>query len=223
MGRKAKASKTQTMKQPLEPNFPSGVQTIASDGTPTNMEFGHLLSDTSHSGKKKSKTSTTVVRRSRRLQPNAATQVLEPIVHEIHLSDSENNKELGNEKEDETRAHEVNKSPEQTSDETEGNFDEDYPGAADFKYKAMYINSQKKIEALMEENKELNKALEHAIGKIDVYEKQSNVYSEVMDVIASLSKANENLSAHVKRGGSIYQNGDTVRDSKKSKTRQGFD
>ncbi|KAL9239229.1 hypothetical protein vseg_013569 [Gypsophila vaccaria] len=224
MGRKAKATKIQTMKQTQEPNVPLEGQTMASNGNPGNLEPSPLMSNTSNSGRKKSKNSTAIVRRSRRLKPSATTQDLDPAVREILVSDSENSKEdLENEKEDETRVHDMNKYPEQTSDETERNFEEENRGSTDFKYKAMYIKSQKKIEALLKRNNELNKNLEHAVGKIDVYEKQSDVYLEVMNVIGSLSKATENLSAQVKRGGSTSQNGDAIRDSKRSRCQREYE
>ncbi|XP_074310271.1 uncharacterized protein LOC141646146 [Silene latifolia] len=205
MGRKPKACK-----QPLA----TGEQPSATAGNPSNLEPGPLNSDTSHTGKRKSKASNAVIRRSQRLHHSAGNQDIEPVVYELPISDSENDKEeTANKKQQEMHALDLKISSEQTSDEM--NFEKENPGVADIKYKTMYINSQKKIEALMEENKELNKALEHAVGKIDVYEKQSSLYGEVMNVIASLSKVNENLSTHVKRGPFHYNSADGVRYRKK--------
>ncbi|KAH9620725.1 hypothetical protein KSS87_002207, partial [Heliosperma pusillum] len=201
--------------EPLSP----GEQGNAAAGNPNNLECGPLLSDTSHTGKRKSKASAAAVRRSERLHHSAANKELGPIVYDLPISDSENDKEeIENKKKQEMQARDLNISSEQTSDVlAERNSEKDNPGVADIKYKTMYINSQKKIEALMEENRELNKALEHAVGKIDVYEKQSSVYLEVMNVIASLSRVNENLSADVKRGSFLYNSEDGVRYRKKKR------
>ncbi|XP_074268952.1 uncharacterized protein LOC141592247 [Silene latifolia] len=283
MGRKAKASKSQIMKEPLVPKSPVEGATNDSHGNLDNVEHGASVSGTSPPGKTKSKTTSKVfTRRSQRVQPNSVNQVSGPVVHEI-ISETENSKEVpekdkedetrviedepskslektshitikscrrnlkvnmqepavnqvlesvdeiiseteNNEEEcekdkedDETRVIELNKSLEKISNETDQNTEEEILGGTDMKYKAMYINSQRKIESLMEENRELTKLLEHAVGKIDVFEKQSSIFSEVMNVFASLSKVNENLSRQVKRGGSYDQNDDGIRASKKNK------
>ncbi|KAI3460876.1 hypothetical protein Pfo_017539 [Paulownia fortunei] len=65
--------------------------------------------------------------------------------------------------------------------------------APDFSYKSLYINSQKKIEALMEENYELVRKLEFALGKVEAYEKMKDTVGASKEVIlvSSLGKAME--------------------------------
>ncbi|KAK7336748.1 hypothetical protein VNO77_17294 [Canavalia gladiata] len=55
------------------------------------------------------------------------------------------------------------------------------PSMTSISYRSMYIDSQKKIEALTEENQQLNGKLENALGKIEVYEKENRVLNEVLD------------------------------------------
>ncbi|XP_027353505.1 uncharacterized protein LOC113863920 [Abrus precatorius] len=59
-------------------------------------------------------------------------------------------------------------------------FDE-APSMASMSYRSMYINSQKKIEALTDENQQLNGKLQNALGKIEVYEKENRVLIDVLD------------------------------------------
>ncbi|KAK7378355.1 hypothetical protein VNO80_03794 [Phaseolus coccineus] len=55
------------------------------------------------------------------------------------------------------------------------------PSVAPIGYKSMYFDSQKKIEALTEENHRLNGKLENALGKIEVYEKEIRALIDVLD------------------------------------------
>ncbi|TKY62452.1 hypothetical protein E2542_SST12308 [Spatholobus suberectus] len=55
------------------------------------------------------------------------------------------------------------------------------PSMGSISYKSMYIESQKKIEALTDENQRLNGKLENALGKIEVYEKEIRVLIDVLD------------------------------------------
>ncbi|KAG4913147.1 hypothetical protein AAZX31_19G142100 [Glycine max] len=55
------------------------------------------------------------------------------------------------------------------------------PSMASISYKSMYIDSQKKIEALTVENQRLNGKLENALGKIEAYEKEIRVLVDVLD------------------------------------------
>ncbi|KAJ8427746.1 hypothetical protein Cgig2_016501 [Carnegiea gigantea] len=188
MGRKARATKGKIPKPMLVPKSPHQVQSIAPEEIHLNRSSDPPRSKTSPSFRKKSKTSTTIVRRSQRIRRTTANLETEPVIHEISISESD--------KVNEPLPHEDgNMSPEETSNETERSSQKGNPNVAEI-YKNMYINSQKKVEELLVENRQLSKTLEGALGKVDVYEKQSHIYSEVMAVIASLSKVNENLSAH---------------------------
>ncbi|CAK8543458.1 unnamed protein product [Lathyrus sativus] len=53
--------------------------------------------------------------------------------------------------------------------------------AAPISYRTMYIDSQKKIEALSNENQQLKEQLENALGKVEMYEKENGVLSELLD------------------------------------------
>ncbi|PIN25853.1 hypothetical protein CDL12_01405 [Handroanthus impetiginosus] len=55
--------------------------------------------------------------------------------------------------------------------------------SSDLSYKSLYIDSQKKIEALMEKHYELVKMLEFANGKIDAYEKMHKAMAASKEVI----------------------------------------
>ncbi|KAL0419906.1 UNVERIFIED_CONTAM: hypothetical protein Sradi_1404100 [Sesamum radiatum] len=55
--------------------------------------------------------------------------------------------------------------------------------SADLSYKSLYIDSQKKIEALMEKHFELVRELEFARGKVDAYEKMNNVMAASKEVV----------------------------------------
>ncbi|KAK9984179.1 hypothetical protein SO802_033704 [Lithocarpus litseifolius] len=65
------------------------------------------------------------------------------------------------------------------------------------RYKSLYIDSQKKIEVLTGENKQLSMKLETALGKLEAYENGNHVFSEMLgklkDVIlvSNLTKATE--------------------------------
>ncbi|KAL0459539.1 UNVERIFIED_CONTAM: hypothetical protein Slati_0581100 [Sesamum latifolium] len=55
--------------------------------------------------------------------------------------------------------------------------------STDLSYKSLYIDSQKKIEALMEKHFELIRELEFARGKVDAYEKMNNVMAASKEVV----------------------------------------
>ncbi|KAL0435745.1 UNVERIFIED_CONTAM: hypothetical protein Sradi_0282400 [Sesamum radiatum] len=55
--------------------------------------------------------------------------------------------------------------------------------STDLSYKSLYIDSQKKIEALMEKHFELVRELEFARGKVDAYEKMNNVMAASKEVV----------------------------------------
>ncbi|XP_042517242.1 uncharacterized protein LOC122091394 isoform X2 [Macadamia integrifolia] len=64
-------------------------------------------------------------------------------------------------------------------------------------YKIMYIDSQKKIERLQEENHQLAMKLENALGKLQAYEKGHTVFSETIEklkdamLISTITKTTE--------------------------------
>ncbi|XP_052211151.1 uncharacterized protein LOC127813991 isoform X2 [Diospyros lotus] len=85
-------------------------------------------------------------------------------------------------------------------------FQSDNP-VSDLKYKSMYISAQKKIEALTNENYELSKKLDVALGKIEAYVEAKCFCSEMLEKlkdmffsISTWAKANETartlLTAH---------------------------
>ncbi|XP_042491059.1 uncharacterized protein LOC122070895 isoform X2 [Macadamia integrifolia] len=65
------------------------------------------------------------------------------------------------------------------------------------KYKLMYIDSQKKIESMQEENRQLAVKLENALGKIEAYEKGQSIFSETIErlkdamLVSTLTKTTE--------------------------------
>ncbi|KAG8389353.1 hypothetical protein BUALT_Bualt02G0220500 [Buddleja alternifolia] len=77
--------------------------------------------------------------------------------------------------------------------------------STDLKYKSLYFDSQKKIEALMEKHYELVKALEFANGKIEAYEKMNDAMHSSKEVIlvsrlGIATEATVNLSPQKVRG-----------------------
>ncbi|KAF5455041.1 hypothetical protein F2P56_024657 [Juglans regia] len=154
-----------------------------------------------------------VVRRSERIQ-NAVMPAqnldIEPIVEEIDLSESD--------KEDDppTQTQREQNGPEPTTF-GEKNLEEKVEyiiqqleaqekamealksesSKTDVSYKKLYIESQKKVESLSEENKQLSMKLEIALGKLETYENGNRVFSEVLEklkdfiLVANLTKATE--------------------------------
>ncbi|KAA8543234.1 hypothetical protein F0562_021271 [Nyssa sinensis] len=212
MGRKAKAAKVdegkaQTMPENANPsleteNFEPKLQ--------TNSAI--LLSR-----KKASKYQSTIIRRSERLHnltPPTRNQEIQSVIEEINLIESDkedephveqNSPEIGLVKEglEEKIDHLLQTVEELKSKATIGHFPIE-SSRADLKYKNLYIDSQKKIESLTNENCELAKKLEIAIGKLEAYEKGTRVCSKVVEklkdviLISNLAKATEtalNLSS----------------------------
>ncbi|XP_057483092.1 uncharacterized protein LOC130769851 isoform X1 [Actinidia eriantha] len=163
-----------------------------------------------------------IIRRSGRLRnvaPPAENQEVQPVVEEVNLCESEKEdvplnfcasaKEDGpfiEENLPESMAPEwsleerinylVQAVEELKSKATERHIESDSP-AANLNYKSMYIDSQKKIEALTSENFELAKKLEVALAKMEAYSEANRVCSEILDklkdviVISNLAKATE--------------------------------
>ncbi|OAY61673.1 uncharacterized protein LOC110617591 [Manihot esculenta] len=92
----------------------------------------------------------------------------------------------------------------------------------DLTYKSLYIDSQKKVEALTEENLQLNRKLEFALGKIEVYEKGNRVVPEVLEKLKDLFKDAFWLSSLTRvteatRNCTASENGDDCKNSAKRK------
>ncbi|KAE9621949.1 hypothetical protein Lal_00032802 [Lupinus albus] len=75
-----------------------------------------------------------------------------------------------------------------------------YEVPSSISFRSMYIDSQKKLEALAEENLQLTGKLQSCLGKIDVYEKENCVLIQVLDkmkeavnavVISNLARTTE--------------------------------
>ncbi|KAK6937517.1 hypothetical protein RJ641_031025 [Dillenia turbinata] len=101
------------------------------------------------------------------------------------------------------------------------------PCEAEITYKSLYIDSQKKVEALSDENVQLSKKLEYALGKLEAYEKGNSMFSEAMGrvkdvmVISNLWKTTEtalNLSSQAMLGG--HSSPDPVANPKTSAPRR---
>ncbi|XP_057966547.1 uncharacterized protein LOC131156696 [Malania oleifera] len=63
------------------------------------------------------------------------------------------------------------------------------------KYKSLYIDSQKKIEALKDENFHLAKKLENVVGKLDAYEKMTHLVSEMLEKMKDVILVSRQTSA----------------------------
>ncbi|GAB4840769.1 hypothetical protein Ancab_021531 [Ancistrocladus abbreviatus] len=124
-----------------------------------------------------------IVRRSQRIQNASQNQELEPVVEEIRFSDGE--------KEDELPFLEENRSLDEKPEESRSASPDQIPAAVDAKYRRMYISSQKKVHVLVDENKELSKKLESALGKLEVYEEGNHILSEIWTVVSSMAKTTE--------------------------------
>ncbi|KAF2314880.1 hypothetical protein GH714_037037 [Hevea brasiliensis] len=159
--------------------------------------------------KKKAKKFPAKVRRSERLQNavmDTENQDIECILEEITVSESEQEVEPSNEELPEPTLNGKNlhekvdylvqllKTQQKTIDAfnsraTGKTFcSEEDSGMGDINYKSLYIDCQKKVEALTEENHQLNRKLEFALGKIEVYEKGYHVAPEVLEKLKDLFK-----------------------------------
>ncbi|GLT63991.1 hypothetical protein SLA2020_365110 [Shorea laevis] len=97
------------------------------------------------------------------------------------------------------------------SEVTKKSFLSGSPSRVDIRYKNLYIDSQKKVESLTEENKQLAMKLETAICKVEAYQNGNHVFSEMLDklkdviLISNLTKATEtavNFSSQALRNAS---------------------
>ncbi|KAL2535388.1 uncharacterized protein Fot_16779 [Forsythia ovata] len=186
----------------------------------TAEDIEHLNSNGSPSKRKQSKTPYAVVRRSSRLMSSVQpiqSQVIDPVVRRVNLVDSE--------KEEEPNVKQVSANPIMVERNAEENVDDlvrsihkhkpknieqvterpiEGPSAS-INYKSLYIDSQKKVDFLMEENFELTKKLEFSRGKIEAYEKMKDVMASPKDVIlinnsGKATKHMSNLLSQTKAG-----------------------
>ncbi|XP_073157562.1 uncharacterized protein [Henckelia pumila] len=74
---------------------------------------------------------------------------------------------------------------ETTSNETDKQVDKasNEDSSTHLNYKSLYVDSQKKVEGLMEENFHISQKLEFALGKIEAYEKMMGVMCASKEVV----------------------------------------
>uniref|UniRef100_A0A6N2KM03 Uncharacterized protein n=1 Tax=Salix viminalis TaxID=40686 RepID=A0A6N2KM03_SALVM len=151
------------------------------------------------SSKKKAKQTGAKVRRSERLQTLAAdaqNQDIERIIEEITLSGSEEeedpvdaklpdptliDKNLEGKEDYTLKMLEVQcKTADVKCKATKNSFSENCSGGGDITYKSLYIDSEKKVEALMEKNYQLTLKLQNALGKIEAYEKGNPMVCDML-------------------------------------------
>ncbi|XVF32585.1 hypothetical protein REPUB_Repub17cG0094800 [Reevesia pubescens] len=164
----------------------------------------------------------TVVRRSQRLQCAATPSQdkdIERIIEEITMSESEKDEEPLNLEEGKLpEPILIQKSLEEKVDYLLQQFEEQQktiealkfkitrdssptpmgsPKAADVRYRNLYFESQKKLEALADEKHQLALKLERALGKLEVYENGTCVFSEGLEkmkdmiLVTNLTRATE--------------------------------
>ncbi|XP_009367656.2 uncharacterized protein LOC103957247 isoform X1 [Pyrus x bretschneideri] len=186
----------------------------ASPKTNSNLRMQEKSAKPSHS-RKRVKQYNAVVRRSLRIR-NSVTPVengdIEPVYETVSESETEDEQPLL----EEPPVNGTNLEEGQTLGEKSMEEKMDYllqllekmnskenkrsPGFSESpekRYKSLYIDSQKKIEALTNENHELTSKLEVAHAKLEGFEKGTNAFSEVMEkmkdviLVSTLSKATE--------------------------------
>ncbi|CAK9151066.1 unnamed protein product [Ilex paraguariensis] len=195
MGRKSKAAKLEARATVVENPIPT-VEVV-------NVEPEvHKNSVDLPSSKKASKGKSVIIRRSGRLQnsaPPTHNQGIEPMAVTFNLVESD--------KEDEPQAEQSKQMPGEASFAEKLNYlfqnveelkskatnkqsSSDGP-CTDINYRSLYIDSQKKNEALKHENLQLAKKLEFALGKVEAYEKVNDVMESLKEVIlvSNLGKA----------------------------------
>ncbi|XP_057780663.1 uncharacterized protein LOC130999177 [Salvia miltiorrhiza] len=140
----------------------------------TNVEnSGHQISNGAKR-EKNSRVGSVVVRRSSRINSLASptnSLEVEPVVEHIDLVEDE--------KEQELEVQQGSDSPQANEGSLEEKVSEQ-EDAPDISYKSLYIDSQKKIELLIEENYELVRKLEFARGKIAAYEAMKDAVKDAV-------------------------------------------
>ncbi|GAB4829597.1 hypothetical protein Ancab_019265 [Ancistrocladus abbreviatus] len=205
MGRKARGRKNESMNHcAATPRSQPEAQADAGGPISTYTSIALPESDKQlPSSKKKAKVTASIVRRSGRIQSTSWNQEIEHVNKEISISDSD--------KEDEVPLHNENGSLEESPDDSGRACSDGIPGAADVKYKRMYMNSQKKVQEL-EENIELRKKLENTIGKTRLFE-ENPVNSVIWTTISSMAEATEravSLIAEAIHSTASFQRADDV-------------
>ncbi|TQD85942.1 hypothetical protein C1H46_028488 [Malus baccata] len=186
----------------------------ASPKTNSNLRMQKKSAKPSHS-RKRVKQYNAIVRRSLRIR-NSVTPVqngdIEPVYETVSESETEDEQPLL----EEPPVNGTNLEEGQTSGEKSMEEKMDYllqllekmnskenkrsPGFSESpekRYKSLYIDSQKKIEDLTNENHELTSKLDVAHAKLEGFEKGTNAFSEVMEkmkdviLVSTLSKATE--------------------------------
>ncbi|XP_022155572.1 uncharacterized protein LOC111022677 isoform X4 [Momordica charantia] len=179
--------------------------------TRSQLRVREKTSGSSSSKKRAKKSYPSVIRRSERIQNVVQpyqNRDIEPVVEEIAVSDSE--------KEDEPLAQGEKELDEPTSCEqnlhgkidyvvklleTQGraikNLLSESLSPTEVRYKSLYIESQKKVQTLMDENQQLTQKLETALCKVEAYEKGNQNFSEVLEklkdvmLVSNLTKVTE--------------------------------
>ncbi|XWS31586.1 hypothetical protein CRYUN_Cryun23aG0088900 [Craigia yunnanensis] len=214
-------------KQPENPNPSSEQAKLQSEKSNPQLEIIEPQpktqtnsADLSSIAKAKKHIALSMVRRSQRLQSAATSSQdkdIERVIEEMTMSECEKNEEPLNL--EEAKLPEpilMHKSLEEKVDYLLQQFEEQKtiealkfkvtrdssptgsPKAADVRYRNLCFDSQKKIEALTDENHQLALKLERALGKLEAYENGARVFSEglekVKDVIliTNLTRATEN-------------------------------
>ncbi|XP_059625863.1 uncharacterized protein LOC132268946 [Cornus florida] len=179
--------------------------------------------------KKASKNQKAIVRRSERLHniiPHARNQEIEPVIEEINLVESEKEDEpnveqnssepLPHERDLEEKIDYLVETMEELKSKAAKRYFQSEIKQGDLSYRGLYIESQKKIEALTDENNQLSKNLEIAIAKLEGFEKGSRNCSKIIDklkdvfLISNLAKATEaafNLPTQETSGGNSSLDG----------------
>lgn len=205
----------------MEPELPSPEQANPSiEETRSQLRLRTKSTFSTSSKKRAKKFCPSVIRRSERIQ-NAVlpyeNRNIEPVVQEIPVSESENEDEPpaeGRKHLDEPNSGEQNlqgkvdyivkllESQERTIKALKAKNDEnpllnEGLSPVDVRYKNLYLESQKKIQALMDENHQLTQKLETALCKVEAYEKGNRNFSEVLEkmkdviLVSNLTKVTE--------------------------------
>ncbi|KAG6785921.1 hypothetical protein NC652_005568 [Populus alba x Populus x berolinensis] len=152
------------------------------------------------SSKKKARQTPAKVRRSERLQTSAVdtqNEDIERVIEEITLSGSDEEEDPVDAKLPEPTLMGKNlegkvdyilkmlevqrKTTDVKFKATKNSFSGNCSGGGDITYKSLYIDSEKKVEALMEENYQLTLKLQNALGKIEAYEKGNPMVCDMLE------------------------------------------
>uniref|UniRef100_A0A2P2P1Z2 Uncharacterized protein n=1 Tax=Rhizophora mucronata TaxID=61149 RepID=A0A2P2P1Z2_RHIMU len=201
-------------------NFPPGSKNPAVEKVEPQPETPAKL--VKSSSRRKMAISSEGIRRSQRLS-NAfiapQNRDVERVIEEITVTESEKEDDAADKELEEINLNEKNteskvdylakllEAQQKTIDELKSKFNLELAtkkaffcensGSGDISYKGLYIEAQKRVEALLEANNQLSKKLEHAFGKLEVYEKETVAGSQLLEklkdliVYSSLTKATQ--------------------------------